>query len=224
LRLPALRHVVAMHSADIWVLTETHDDLSPPDWLYAKHSAQRQDSGSGIRSDSRWVSIWSRYRIIKDVSLPEADRDRTIAVLLDVGRGRTMLVYGTVMPWRNDPKFGKSDRHEVILKQSAEWHKLRCAYPDADLCIAGDFNQDMGTGAFYGDKEGIAALRSGLAECKAFCATEHVRLQSGLDSYPLIDHIALPIAKQESASVVAVWAADKKTLSDHSGVIVEVAD
>jgi len=40
---------------------------------------------------------------------------------------------------------------------------------------------------------------------------------------PPIDHISLPAAWRERTKVVAAWPADKKTLSDHSGLIVEIA-
>jgi exonuclease III len=224
-RLAALREVITANSADIWVLTETHDDLAPPDCQFAAHSEQRPKNWSGIRPGSRWVSIWSRYPIIAEVSLSRADRERTVAVLLDLGEGRTTLVYGTVMPWKGDgEKFDWSEHHRVIPEQCAEWLELKQTYSKAKICVAGDFNTDMGSGSYYGTKHGIAALHAGLVACDAFCATDPARFPTGLLPYPLIDHIALPIEDLDSTSVIAAWPADKKALSDHSGVIVEVKD
>jgi hypothetical protein len=224
-RLGALREKLTANSADIWILTETHDDLAPPDCQFVAHSAERPKDWSGIRPGSRWVSIWSRYPIIPEVSLPHADRERTVSALLDLGEGRTILVYGTVMPWKGDRgKFDWSEHHRVIPEQCAEWLELKQKYPDAKMCIAGDFNTDMGTGARYGTKKGIAALHEGLAACDVFCATDPSRFPTGFLSCPPIDHIALSIEDRASTSVVAAWPAAKKTLSDHSGVIVEVRD
>jgi hypothetical protein len=226
-RLGALREKLTANSADIWVLTETHDDLTPTNCQFVAHSEQRPKNSSRIRPGSRWVSIWSRYPIIAEVSLPLADRERTVSALLDLGEGRTMLVYGTVMPWKGDGKFDWSEHHRVIPEQCAEWLELKQKYPNAEICIAGDFNTDMGTGAFYGTKKGIAALRVGLTACDAFCATDPTRFSTGFLPHPpipLIDHIALSIANRDATSVVAAWPADKKALSDHSGVIVGVRD
>ncbi len=222
-RLAALREVLTANSADIWVLTETHDDLTPTNCPFVAHSEPRPKNWSGIRPDSRWVSIWSRYPITATESLPSADRKRTVSALLDLGDNRTMLVYGTVMPWKGDGgKFDWSEHHRVIPEQCAEWLKLKETYPNSKICIAGDYNTDMGTGAYYGTKKGIAALRAGLAACDAFCATDPTQFPTGLLPCPPIDHIALSIASRDSTSVVAAWPANKKVLSDHSGVIVEV--
>jgi hypothetical protein len=224
-RLAALRNVLSDNSADIWVLTETHDDLEPTNCRFHAHSDPRPKNWSGIRPGSRWASIWSRYPILAEVRLPGADHERTVSALLDLGECRTMIVYGTVMPWKGDRgKFDWTEHHRVIPKQCAEWLELKQSYPDAKLCIAGDFNTDMGTGSYCGTKEGIAALRAGLTACDAFCATEPTRFPTGLLAYPPIDHIACSITSRGATSVVAAWPADKKALSDHSGVIVEVAD
>ena len=101
-RLEALRTVLFANQADIWVLTETHDDLRPAQCEFVAHTEPRPKNWPGIRRGSRWVSIWSRFPIIANVTLSTADRERTIAVLLDVGQSRKMIVYGTVMPWRGD--------------------------------------------------------------------------------------------------------------------------
>jgi len=222
-RLDALRRVLSTNAADIWILTETHDDLVPPDCPYFLHSDARPKNWSGIRPGSRWVSIWSRYPVIGEVGRPQADRERTVSALLDIGAGRSMLVYGTVMPWKGDrEKFDWSEHHRVIPEQCAEWRELAQAYREAELCIAGDFNTDLGTGSYYGTKEGIGALRAGFAACNTFCATEPSRFPVGLLEYPPIDHIALSRRHEGTTSIIAAWPANKATLSDHSGVVIQV--
>lgn len=223
-RLGALQRVVAENDADVWVLTETHDDLVPSAAQYVAHSQPRPKNWSGIRPGSRWVSIWSRWPIIAEVSLPEADRERTVAALIDVG-SQKLLVYGTVLPWKGDRgKFDWSEHHRVIPLQCAEWMKLQREHSDATLCVAGDYNTDMGTGAYYGTKAGIASLCTGLAECGLFCATAPAHVPEGLLPRPPIDHIAVPIAWQDRVSIAAAWPASRGTLSDHSGIVVEVTD
>jgi hypothetical protein len=229
-RLDILRRVMAVHSADIWVLTETHDDLVPEGALFCAHSEPRPRNFSGIREGSRWVSIWSKYPIIQSVTLPSADRKRTVAALLDIGHGKELIVYGTVMPWHTDqgdnPAEAKtanwSEHNRVVPLQCAEWAELQRLHPKAALCVAGDYNTDMGTGSRYGTKEGIAALIEGLCQCNLFCATGPGYIPAGkLPALP-IDHISLPVAWAKSAAVVAAWPAFKAVISDHSGLIVEV--
>ena len=101
--------------------------------------------------------------------------------------------------------------------------KLRDLHADAAFCIAGDYNTDLGTGAYYGTKAGIAALRSGLEDCDLFCATAPEVFPPGRLPYPPIDHIALPAPWKDRTEVVAAWPADKANLSDHSGIVVAVA-
>ena len=224
-RLHALRQKLADNNADIWVLTETHDDLAPPNCLYVAHSKPRPKNWAGIREGSRWVSIWSRYPILANVSLPGSDTERTTCALLDIGNGKTLLVYGTVIPWKGDRgKFDWSEHHRVIPDQCAEWLALKQAYPNAELCVAGDFNTDMGTGRYYGTKVGISALRAGLKACDLFCATEPGRIPKGILAFPPIDHIALSLKREHSTSIHAAWDAHRKMLSDHSGVIIETAE
>lgn len=220
-RLDALHQVMANNSADIWVLTETHDDLVPLGCKYVAHSEARPKVSPNIRPGSRWVSIWSKHPIEK-VFLASADQKRTVIARVNLGEAGDLLVYGTVLPWKGDQIPGWSEHHRVIPKQCAEWLELRKTYPETLLCVAGDFNTDMGSGSRYGTQQGIEALRLGLSECGAFCSTEPGRFPVGLLQVQPIDHIALPVAWQHTSSVVAAWPADKRNLSDHSGMVVEV--
>lgn len=231
-RLEVLRRVLALprHRADIWVLTETHDDLAPPNLPHVAHSDERPANSPAIRPLSRWVSIWSKYPT-KQICVPVADSRRTVCTLLDIGGAEELLVYGTVMPWHTDqgdtPPTGVklsnwSEHHRVVPLQCSEWATIQRAHPQAKLCVAGDYNSDMGKGTRYGTREGIAALYDGLANCNLFCATAPGRVPDGLLPALPIDHISVPLAWAKSARVVAAWPAFKDVISDHSGLIVEV--
>jgi len=142
-RLDALRRVLTENAADIWVLTETHDDLVPPGCAHVAHSEPRPKNWSGIRDGSRWVSIWSRFPIAGIVRLPAADLERTVVARIELSPSETMFVYGTVMPWKGDRgKFDWSEHHRIVPEQCAEWRALRDQCPEATLCVAGDYNTD----------------------------------------------------------------------------------
>jgi len=67
-----------------------------------------------------------------------------------------------VLPWKGDRDRVANDwpeHHRVIPEQCAEWLELRKKYPEALLCVAGDYNTDMGTGSYYGTRQGKALLR-----------------------------------------------------------------
>lgn len=222
-RLPALREVTQNNPADIWILTETHDNLVPYGCEHVVHSEPRPKNWSGIRPGSRWVSIWSKFPLQR-LPFHLADGERTVLAQADLGPQGKLIIYGTVLPWKDDRKIpGWSEHHRVIEQQSAEWLSLHQTYPGISLCIAGDYNSDMSLGRRYGTKQGVEAIEQGLAQCDIFCATEPERFPHDLLDVLPIDHIALPISWKENTSVVAAWPAAKETLSDHSGMVVEVS-
>ncbi len=217
--------VFEKHPADIWILTETHDSLTPAGCDYVVHSDQRKCTAPGIRAGSRQVSIWSHYPIIEQHTLKHSRADRAACAEVSV-RGGNWLIFGTVLPWHADggltPETGRvpnwSEHHREIDAQVLDWFALKSRFKDHKMCIAGDYNTDMGTGRVYGTKKGIQAIRSGLDQVDLFCTTEPARYSS-----PLIDHIALPKVFEASASICGYWSAAKKVLSDHSGVIAEIS-
>jgi len=80
---------------------------------------------------------------------------------------------------RRRRKFDWSEHHRVISEQCAEWRQLKQTYPEAKICIAGDFNTDMGSGAYYGTKQGIAALRRGSCRLRHFLRDRPVPIYDG---------------------------------------------
>ena len=215
-RLDAIRTVINANPADIWILTETHDDLVPDGCEFVAHSLPRPRNWNGIRGGSRWVSIWSRYPIVEQISLDGADEKRTVIARIKPNGSSTLLVYGTVLPWKGD------EHHRVIGEQAREWRELKERYPDADLVIAGDYNTDMGTGRRYGTKRGIADLNKALDLCGLYCATAPDLLpENALTHWP-IDHISIPKRWQTFTNVAAAWDANRKVHSDHSGLVLQI--
>jgi exonuclease III len=219
------------HNADIWVLTETHDNLD----LSATHKPINSAQRPGVRNislSSRWVTIWTRYPV-RDV-LCVLDDKRSTACLLDTPNG-PMIVYGTVLPWHSDQgdKPSKirvpnwSEHYRVIAEQSLEWASLRHEFPGVPLCIAGDLNMNIGGPHWYGTRQGRDGLQGAMEKSGLVCVTEHERMRRFPLRHSLIDHILLPTNLAESACVAAAWEGtdhEGVRLSDHIGVVVEVKE
>jgi hypothetical protein len=206
--------------ADVWVLTETHDDLRLPE-TYTAVSTDPRPTG---RAGGRWTTIWSRWPVVRVIKVD--DPVRTVAVLLR-GPSGDVAVYGTVLPWHSDPGPGDvpakawTEQDRVLPLQLAEWRRIRADFPDAKLVVAGDLNMNLGGKHYYGTKRGRARLREGLTEIDLVCATE----TSDKLRHPPIDHVLVPAAWSPRARVAAAWEGtgeDRVKLSDHSGLVVEI--
>jgi len=138
-----------------------------------------------------------------------------------------MIVYGTVMPWHSDPGTTGArnwvEHHRVVPEQAREWLELRSAYPGIALCVAGDFNMDIGGSHYYGTKTGRSALSDGLREAQLDCVTSTDRIPAGKLAHAPIDHICVSTTLAAGAAVVDAWngTLDGIRLSDHSGLVIE---
>jgi hypothetical protein len=211
-------------NADIWVLTETHDDLalSPP---HAAVSTPQRPTG---RLGARWTTIWSRLPIVRRIDTDDAERTVAVEVTAHFG---PLIVYGTVLPWGGDPgpdatcpAKGWSEMDRLLPLQLAEWRRLRDAHPEVPLVVAGDLNMNLGGAHYYGTKRCRATLLDGIRELGLACATTTDKVPVGALRYPPIDHVLVPASW--STRVVSAWEGttpEGVRLSDHSGLVVEVA-
>jgi endonuclease/exonuclease/phosphatase family metal-dependent hydrolase len=214
--------------ADIWILTETHDDLTPgEDW-----QAVSSDTRRGADPGGRWVTIWTRLPLIK--ALDVTDADRTAACLVEAPTG-PLIVFGTVLPWHADrgeipttpPSRNWQEQYRVIPDQAADWRRLQAAFPQAALCVAGDLNMNLGGPQYYGTATGRTLLADAMAASGLKAATAFDCVPAGLLEHPMIDHVLLPQAWMAAARVAHAWEGTSPSdgkLSDHSGAVVEVSD
>ena len=218
-----LSSLLAAKDADVWVLTETHDSVVPEGARAAAHAVQRSPEAPQVRTGSRWVSIWSRFGELERVDLPGSDNERTVVARLMLADGRWILVYGTVLPWPGDLVHkGPEARLAETQRQINEWGVLRNRYPSDIFCIAGDFNADMGTGAYFGSRRVMDLLFGAFAVLQLDCVTSPDKAKPGDQAIPLIDHIALSASVSARTSIAHVWPAEPGELSDHGGVVVKV--
>jgi hypothetical protein len=217
--------IIRSNPADIWVLTETHDDLDLSPTHCAVHSHQRPAGRPG----ARWVSIWTTCDVLYRIDV--VDPERTVAAMLNTPIGQ-MLVYGTVLPWHSDR--GKhaddvqvpcwSEHHREIPRQAGEWSMLSDRYPDAALCVAGDLNTDIGGEHYYGTKLGRSLLVEGMEACELTCVTATDRIPVGALKHAPIDHVLLSSDLADRCVVTSAWEGTRHAvrLSDHSGLLVEI--
>lgn len=112
-------------ACDIWVLTETSDDLDlGPGYAHVSTGPR-----PGRRAGEQWTTIWSRYPIVERV--PLADACRTVAALVDSPL-RALVVYGTVLPWHSD-RGPERDAATRVPKYPAAGGRTCPAVPGLDL-------------------------------------------------------------------------------------------
>src|SRR4051794_9835943 len=67
--------ILRTRGADIWVLTETHRDLDLSKTHRSVCSEQRPSLGNKkVRGGSTWVTIWSRFPLLRKIMVPDARR------------------------------------------------------------------------------------------------------------------------------------------------------
>jgi endonuclease/exonuclease/phosphatase family metal-dependent hydrolase len=214
--------------ADIWVLTESHAQVSPGDTY---HLAARSGHAGATDADESWVAVWSR---VDATPVSTTDRDRTAAVEISIGSSRSAVVFGTVLPWlgsawRNVPASNSAAFCASLAEQVTDWKRIREDDPRRELCIAGDFNQDLlSEGHYYGSKAGRAAVRSALGTAMLSCPTSDPRdavHRHTAGRAAGIDHICISAGLSAANAAVHVWPAPEArgaTLSDHFGVCINV--
>jgi hypothetical protein len=214
--------ILRTFGADVWVLTETRDDLSPGDEFHPVHSAPRSVAHPG----ERWVSIWSSLPFIELV--PVHDKSRTVAALYETSFG-PLVVFATVLPWHADtgPNANArnwTEQHRIVPEQADEWAAIRQRYPTAALCVAGDLNMNLGGPHYYGTKVGRELLEQGLEDAGLECVTRTEHVPEGRLQLPHIDHVCLSTTWAPGARVVEAWPGtiEGVELSDHSGLVVSV--
>ena len=157
--------------ADIWVLTETRESMTPGEgYAVAATTGSDRKQSAG----EQWTMIWSRLPVLSQERT--SDPIRTVCVRVATKQSGCMLVYGTVLPWRRDQRWlplrGGAAFQEVLKAQEEDWRRLRNKYPQDLLCLAGDFNQELGPQLYAGTTLGRAELRRALSGVALSCLTD----------------------------------------------------
>ena len=154
---------------------------------------------------------------------------RSAAVIIPQVSAGGLLVFGTVLPWRGDTATadrGANKYEKSLAAQASDWHKLVATHRSADICVAGDFNQELSASGPVGTRRGRAALSSALENSALTCVTSGERdpLRKWRAS---IDHVVLSTQLAARARPATVWPDEfplPKGWPDHHGVCVEIPD
>ncbi|MDT4929987.1 MAG: hypothetical protein QOF92_2854 [Pseudonocardiales bacterium] len=220
------REVLRAYDADVWVLTETNDDLDLSDDYEPVHSTHRYLP----QARGRWVTVWSRLPMLARHDTEDPSRTVAVTVMSDDG---PMCVFGSVLPWQHDvgpdpadPAPGWAEFYRVTPLQGAEWRRLRALEPASILAVTGDLNQNLGGPHYYGTTRGRTILRDTLASAGLDCLTQTGNIPEGELDFPPIDHVcaAAPAGHRLESTVHGWRKADRDgmVLSDHSGVVAEI--
>lgn len=229
-RMSRVRPYFEAIDADVWVLTETGEEVSPgPGYRgVATSEFDRDQHWPG----EVWTKIWSRWPIERLAHV--ADAARCVAARIHPPSRAPFIVYGAVLPWTGSSWRGFAGRGgvafaEALAAQSSDWRSLRAAYPTDDLFVIGDMNQDLCEVGprYYGSKLNQGRLRSALSEASLVAYTGGAGDPVRRDSAPLacIDHICGPECLGSRVRSTIRWPdapAPVRGVSDHFGVAVDL--
>lgn len=202
---------LASKSADVWVLTETHDEVCPHPGFSVSHAGQQDLSlaPKRLRQGSRWVSIWSRYPLRE--SLRTADAQRSAATVLETPDG-LIMIYGIVLPWPGSrPSFAKA-----AAQHGKDWTALKSRHI-SPLFVAGDFNCDLQPQSPFPGQQAVSVLKRAVTSAGLGFVDYGKNFGSLEDP---IDHVLVPSYLVSETRVADAWY--EPELSDHSGMIVQM--
>lgn len=227
---------LAAIDADIWILTETHDAITPGPAYMTCGTDSVPEPPTRHRDGERRTIVWSRLPVKEHIDEDIAHRTVCIRIATPLGG---LVVFGTIIPYhgRGCPPHGTLRRWEAhyaaIAIQGAAWQRLRRKYPGSGLCVAGDFNQTREGRFSYGTKWGRALLdlaltEAGLQDTTIPSVAARETVDGGgwelADGVQPIDHICLSAAWAERITAMGAWSGNPRDgyLSDHSGVWIDL--
>ncbi len=210
---------------DIWVLTETHSSLD----LSKSHEPISSKPMSSRRDGSFWVTIWSRFPLLRQLSASVSSR--MVAAIFRSPSG-PIAVAGVVLPWQNDvgdeptecrPK-GWQEFQRVINGELPLFLKSLARESEGSRQIlAGDFNTSLAKPKSYGPKRAVRdELANQLAEAKMVCHTADTISPQWEIPGTLIDHICTSFGNVDRIETWSGFDGGKPRLSDHPGVVVSL--
>jgi len=227
---------LASIKADIWILTETRNSISPGDGFKCiARSVSNPVSNPEHEPDESWVSIWTKQlRLIEENITTDLAFSASATVALP--NGTPLTVFGTVLPWRGRtwkglPSAGAIAFEAALQVHQTDWQAFLMKHGGV-LCVAGDFNQDLSEKPYYWSRRASRILdvvvngkESNLMAVTAFDSDPVRTISNGKEA--CIDHICISRKLAEKQEVKAkAWLpqVDGRTLSDHPGVYIDLIE
>lgn len=226
-RIKAIDERIARVGADVWILTETHESMSPGLGFKAVLSGEPDRTS---KPGERWVGVWSRHPI---EPLPRfvSDPARCAAARVMHPQLGEVIVFGCVLPWVGSSWRGISwvdGAFSAALEMYGDdWGRLRSKFPAAVLAVAGDFNQDLAHRHYYGSKSGRQLLEPTLDSVglRPLTAGDDDPITRDSPGYACIDHICVSGERPLRIGRALRWPesqAPVRRLSDHFGVAIDI--
>lgn len=210
---------VERHSPEVVCLTETNDKLLSQ----TGHCISSQaDYGYSVKAGRRKVVLWSRepWEEVDDFGIESMPPGRFVSGVTQTSIGKVRVV-GACIPWfgsRTEPRRGQERkmRWEDHTQYLASLTEALRQGSSGRLIVMGDFNQIVGLGG-----RAPLELQSALHQALQGMTITTSDLES--QGRRSIDHIAVS-ANFTAESVCAISNIhDEKQLSDHFGVVADVA-
>lgn len=187
---------------------------------YILFASRGVDAGAGLR----WATIWSNDML---EILKTNDESFTVAARVMPLNLEPFIVYATVLPWlgsiwREYPSADGVAFQAALNLQKSDWLEIRRVYPDDELFILGDFNQDLASFHYYGSKKNRLALENALLESGLIALTsgENDPIARPLSACACIDHICMLQKSRWQLNSTERWPDQEKppkSMSDHFG-------
>ncbi|MBR1741693.1 MAG: endonuclease/exonuclease/phosphatase family protein [Lachnospiraceae bacterium] len=200
-----MRQEIDKCGADILVLTETDNRLSP-DYPYCYETPLLKDYRPDYYRDTEnRVSIFSRYKCVERYET--YDSFTAICVELETYHGN-LLIYGTIMGiFGNREASFKTD----LAKQMEDIRRFTA--DGENICVIGDYNLSFCDNYYY-TKYGRDKVADTFSDCDIRLLTK--------DRAECVDHIAISDSFVGNADITMdEWNYDK-ALSDHKGIWVDM--
>ena len=233
-RWTAIEEQLLKVNADVWILTETNQDINLGDGFFGFHALKIDGYHKG--SECR-TSIWTRLEFSRRLHTHDPETAVCVEIKCDAGQ---VLVYGTVIPYENagvkDNRYRSNSVWHVGLKNwdvhlgSIERHRkelsdLRSSHEGRQFVLGGDFNHHRFENSRYGST-GRDKLSESLDELNLDCVTDaDFRATGELTTRATVDHICLSPDLLERGVKVEAWESpllNGKPISDHNGITVDI--
>ena len=202
-RIRKIEEVLKALEADILILTETNEHISPGEFYYSYHSQQLPMPYYSV--GERRVTILAKYKLLN--TYPTFRNDTSICVEFETPLG-CLIVYGTVAGIHGNRR---KDFMADLQQQMEDLRKIGLL--NKPLCYAGDLNISFSDN-YYFTKAGRTLMQETFSELALSVTTRDIPQN--------IDHIVISDGYLKGKKVTcSTWNHDKK-LSDHFGVMIDI--